>query len=72
MPITYKSIGPDEIESFIIKGCSKILLPFRNTTTYLVSVYQNGFPPQWKELAIVPVFKKGKSALMTTYRHISI
>jgi hypothetical protein len=64
-----KSVGPDDIPSFIIKGCSEI---FVLKHIFDLSLSNGVFPSLWKEAAVVPIFKKGSSALVTNYGPISL
>jgi len=66
-----KSVGPDDIPSFIIKGCSEIFVPVLKHI-FNLSLSNGVFPSLWKEAAVVPIFKKGSSALVTNYRPISL
>jgi hypothetical protein len=53
-----KSVGLDDIPSFVIKGCSEIFLPVLKHI-FNLSLTQNYFPTVWKQAAVVPIFKKG-------------
>jgi hypothetical protein len=53
-----KSVGPDEIPNFIIKGCADILIPLLRHI-FNLSLSTGKFPSLWKHAAVVPVFKKG-------------
>jgi hypothetical protein len=64
-----KCVGPDEIPSFIIKGCSEIFASLLSHV-FNISLLQRKFSTVWKQAAIMPVFKKGNSALITNYRQI--
>jgi hypothetical protein len=66
-----KSVGPDDICSFIIKGCSEIFVPVLKHM-FNLSLSNGVFPSLWKEEAVVRIFKKGSCAVMTNYRHISL
>jgi hypothetical protein len=37
-----------------------------------ISLLQGKFPTLWNQAAVVPIFKKGSSALVTNYRPITI
>jgi hypothetical protein len=52
-----KSVGPDEIYSFIIKGCSEIVTRLLN---YILnhSLLKGKFPSPWKQAAAVLIFKE--------------
>jgi hypothetical protein len=65
-----KCVGPDEIPNFIIKGCSEVLTPLLHHI-FNLSLLTRSFPRLWKQAAVVPIFKKGNSALVTNYRPIS-
>lgn len=66
-----KSVGTDKIPSFIIKGCSSVLVP---ALTYLFnfSLSSSVFPELWKYALIVPIFKKGSRLNVGDYRPISL
>ena len=66
-----KSSGLDGIPTFIIKGCSSILVPIL-TYIFNLSLSSGVFPTLWKTAAVVPVFKKGSKAEVKNYRPISI
>jgi hypothetical protein len=63
-----KSVGPDEIPNFIIKGCSDIFIPLLRHI-FNLSLSTGKFPSLWKQAAVVPIFKKGNRV---NYRPISI
>jgi hypothetical protein len=67
--IPSKSVGLDNIPGFVIKGCSDILAP---VLKHILSLAQQCFPALWKQVAVVPIFKKGNSASVNNYRLISI
>jgi hypothetical protein len=48
-----KCFDPDEIPSFIIKGCSKIVANLFNHI-FNISFLLGKFPPLWKQAAVVP------------------
>jgi hypothetical protein len=58
-----KSVGIDEIPSFVIKGCCEIFVPALRFI-FDLSLSQNIFLNLWKQSAIIPVFKKGKISLV--------
>jgi hypothetical protein len=66
-----KSVGPDDIPSFIIKGCSEILVPVPKHI-FNIGLSNGGFPSLWKETTVAPVFKKYIRALVTNYTPISL
>jgi hypothetical protein len=68
---TTKSVGPDGIPSFINKACSEIFVPVLKHI-FNISLSNGGFPSLWKEAAVVPIFKKGSSVLVTNYKSISL
>jgi hypothetical protein len=55
-----KCIRPDEIPNFIVKGCSEILCHIFN-----LSLLAGSFPLLWKQVALVPIFKKDNSSFVT-------
>jgi hypothetical protein len=57
----YNSVGLDDIPSFVIKGCSEIIVPVLKHI-FNLSLTQNYLPTVWKQAAVVPVFKKGNTA----------
>jgi hypothetical protein len=66
-----KSVGEDEIPSFIIEGCSESFAPLLRHI-FNTSLLKGKFPTLWKQVAVVPIFKKGNSILVTNYRPITI
>jgi hypothetical protein len=65
-----KSVGLDGIPCFVIKGCSEMFVPVLRFI-FNLSLSQNTFPNVWKQAAIVPVFKKGKTSSVGNYRPIA-
>jgi hypothetical protein len=55
-----KSVVVDDVPGFIIKGCTDIFVPILKHT-FNLSLSQHIFLTVWKQAAIVPVLKKGKS-----------
>jgi hypothetical protein len=66
-----KCVGLDDIPSFIIKGCSDVFIPLL-THVFNLSVTCETFPSLWKEIYVVPAFKKGDRTNVKNYRPISI
>jgi hypothetical protein len=66
-----KSVGPDGIPSFIIKGSSTIFAPLIKYI-FNLSLSQEHFPAQWKKAIIVPILKKGNTSFVGNYRPISL
>jgi hypothetical protein len=66
-----KSVGVDDIPGFIIKGCTDIFVPILKHI-FNLSLSQHYFPSLWKQAAIVPVLKKGKSTSVSNYTPISL
>jgi hypothetical protein len=66
-----KLFGLNGIPSLVIKGCSDIFTPL---LTYIsnLSLTSVTFLSLWKQTAVVPVFKKGSSTIVSNYRPISI
>jgi hypothetical protein len=60
-----KCVGPDESPNFIINGSL-------SRHIYNLGLLIGRFPLLWKQTAVVPIFKKGSSAVVTNYRPISI
>jgi hypothetical protein len=71
MTVTIKIVRLDEILCFVIKGCCEILVPVLRFI-FNLGLSQNTFPNLWKQAAIVPVFKKGKTSSVGNYRPIAI
>jgi hypothetical protein len=63
-----KSVGINNIPSFVIRGCSGMLVPVLKHI-FNLSLSQH-FPTSWKQTVIVPVFKKGNSASVSNYKPI--
>jgi uncharacterized membrane protein len=61
----------DGILIFVIKACPEMFVPVR---VYILSLSlsQNIFPKLWKQAAIVPVFKDGKTSSVGNYKSIAI
>jgi hypothetical protein len=57
-----KSVGFDDIPSFVVKDCSEIFVPVLKHIFHL-SLPQNYFPTVWKQAAIFLVFKKSYHCL---------
>jgi hypothetical protein len=66
-----KCVGLDGIPSFIIKGCSDIFLLLL-TYIFHLNATSGTFLSLWKQTAVIPVFKKGDSTIVSNYRPISI
>jgi hypothetical protein len=66
-----KSVGVDDIPGFIFKGCTDICVPILKHN-FNLSLSQQYFPTLWKQAAIVPVLKIGKSTSVSNYRPISL
>jgi hypothetical protein len=69
-----KSVGPDEIPNFIIKGCSDIL--FISCATFLTSVYLPGYFSRYGNRRLLFLFsrkviKSSKVLYMITFSFIS-
>jgi hypothetical protein len=64
-------VGLDDIPSFIIKGCSDIFIPLL-AYIFNLSGSSETLPSLWKEIAVVPVFKKDSSAMVSNYRPMCI
>ena len=63
--------GPDDIPSFIYKGCSDSLLsPIKHILN--LCLINMEFPERWKISRITPIFKKGDKSVGENYRGISI
>jgi hypothetical protein len=58
-----KCVRPDEIPNFITKGCSEIPTPILQHI-YNLTLLTGSFPLLWKQVVVVPTFKKGNSTLV--------
>jgi hypothetical protein len=54
------SVGLDDIPGFVINGFSFIFIHIRNHI-FNLSLTQQYFPAVWKEVVVVPVFKRGNN-----------
>jgi hypothetical protein len=54
-----------------IKGCSDVFVPVLKHI-FNLSLSQQYFPTLWKQAAIIPVLKKGKSTSVSNYRPITL
>jgi len=66
-----RSLGPDGIPSFLLKGLSSYLTPVLTHIFNLV-LKTNTFPEIWKKSYIIPVFKSGCKNLIKNYRPVNI
>lgn len=66
-----KTSGPDQIPSFIVKGCMNTLAPVL-CRLFNMCLNTGHFPDSWKISSTVPVPKKGNLTLVTNYRPISL
>jgi hypothetical protein len=63
--------GPDGVPSFIVKGCSEVLIePLK--FIFNLSISTSCFPSKWKVARVVPIFKSGHRNNIANYRPISI
>jgi hypothetical protein len=69
--LSSKFVGLYCIPAFSIKGCLDIQIPVLETIFNLI-LLQHTFPTLWKQAAVVPISKKGKTALINYYRPIII
>jgi len=66
-----KAPGPDGLHSYVLKSCaSTICIPL--TMLYTQSLASGELPDEWKQVHIIPVFKKGRKNQATNYRPISL
>jgi hypothetical protein len=66
-----KSVSPDNIPRFIIKGRSTILLPVLRHI-FSLSAPQQHLPTEWMQSVIVPVYRKRNKACVRNYNPISL
>jgi hypothetical protein len=66
-----KSVGPDGMPSFIIKGFSTIFAPLLKYI-FSLSLPQEHFPAQWRAAIIVSILKKGNASFISNVRPISL
>lgn len=66
-----RSLGPDLIPPYILKGCAEC---FVKPLLYIfnLSINKSDFPVRWKKAKIIPIFKKGERDSINNYRPISI
>ena len=65
-----KSVAPDDIPRFIIKGSYTILVPVLRHI-FSLSASQHNLPTEWLQSVIVPVYKKRNNACVQNYNPIS-
>lgn len=66
-----KSVGSDNIPSYIFKGCADILTkPLAHI--FNLCIRKGTFPDKFKETVVVPLHKKGDTCNVSNYRPISI
>lgn len=66
-----RSLGPDNIPPYILKGCAEILVnPLRHL--FNLSLKNNSFPDIWKVSKVVPIPKKGSKSDISNHRPIAI
>ena len=66
-----KSIGPDHIPPYVVKGCGEILkLPL--LFIFNLSFKTSTFPDKWKEAIVCPIPKSNSKSEISNYRPISI
>jgi hypothetical protein len=70
-PRSTKCVGPDQIPNCIMRGCPQIFTPLLRLI-FNLSTLTEKFLSLLKQEPVVPIFKKGSSALITNYRPISI
>ncbi|CAF0784763.1 unnamed protein product [Brachionus calyciflorus] len=66
-----KSPGPDEINSIILKKCSKSFsVPL--SSIFISSFVDGELPELWKEANITPIHKSGSKLEASNYRPVSL
>ena len=68
---SFKAAGPDSIPAFILKAAADQLAPIL-TILYQTSLDTGQIPTDWREVWIVPVFKKGDRHEAANYRRVSL
>jgi len=63
--------GPDKIPVNFLKMCCTEIAPIL-TLIYQASIQQSTVPSDWKQVNIVPIFKKREQILCNNYRHVSL
>lgn len=66
-----KSIGPDKIPSYVVKGLADFFA-YSLKIIFNLSVRLCTFPDTWKEAKICPIYKKGNKSEIINYRPIAI
>ncbi len=66
-----RTLGPDGIPPFLIKGLGSFLIP---AITYIFNLIlkEKTFPALWKISYIIPIHKSGKKEIINNYRPIAI
>jgi len=60
-------LGPDGISSFLINGCSQILIPLL-VHIFTISFTSQIFPSLCKRSVVIPIYNKGSSFVVSNYR----
>ena len=68
---TNKSIGPDKIPPYIVKGLLDFFA-FPLKIIFNLSLKYSTFPDAWKEVKVCPIFKKGVKTNIENYRPIAV
>ena len=67
----HKAAGPDLIPTQLLRELAPIIAPML-TTLFQASINQGTIPPEWKEVNVVPIFKKGDKSCASNYRPVSL
>ncbi|KAL8562817.1 hypothetical protein ACOMHN_004509 [Nucella lapillus] len=66
-----KATGPDSIPAFILKSAADEITPIL-TKMFQHSLDVGQVPTDWREVWVVPIFKKGDRHLLANYRPVSL
>ena len=66
-----KAVGPDGVETKMLKECAEELAP-KLQQVFRKSLDDGEVPRQWKEAHIVPIHKGGSKAIMNNFRPVAL